>query len=216
MRPVVYSEVMTVVDAGQRIVLHTDWEGYTKFLEAAESRRVRITYDRGDLELMTPSGLHEQSSRFLSQLVEAVLLQKAIDYRPGGSTTLRIHLADRGLEPDSCYWIQSFDRSGVEVDLDQGHPPPDLALEVEVSRSALDRMGIYWALGVPEVWRLTREGDLLVETLEESGRDLRRTESPTLPGLKVAELPRFVELGLKRGSTAMLQAFGDWLKAGGG
>jgi Uma2 family endonuclease len=38
-------------------------------------------------------------------------------------------------------------------------PPPDLAIEVDVTNSSLDRMSIYATLGVPEVWRLV--GDAL-------------------------------------------------------
>jgi len=42
----------------------------------------------------------------------------------------------------------------VEID-----PPPDLALEVDIAGSALNRMRIYRTFGVPEVWRMA--GDRL-------------------------------------------------------
>lgn len=39
------------------------------------------------------------------------------------------------------------------IDLDLAHnPPPDLAIEVEISRSAVDKLAIYADLGVSEVW----------------------------------------------------------------
>src|SRR5262249_28301372 len=39
------------------------------------------------------------------------------------------------------------------------HPPPDLAIEVEVTHSSMDRMEIYATLGIPGLWRL--DGDEL-------------------------------------------------------
>ena len=34
-------------------------------------------------------------------------------------------------------------------------PPPDLVIEVDITRSSLDKLSIYAALRVPEVWRYT-------------------------------------------------------------
>ena len=46
-----------------------------------------------------------------------------------------------------------------KLDLDFAHdPPPDLAIEVDNTNSSLNRMAIYGALGVPEVWRFDGEG----------------------------------------------------------
>jgi Uma2 family endonuclease len=44
-------------------------------------------------------------------------------------------------------------RGKTELDL-RTDPPPDLVLEVDVSRSSLNRLGIYAALKVAEVWML--------------------------------------------------------------
>ena len=61
----------------------------------------------------------------------------------------------RGLAPDECYYIanapQVAGRDHIDLRTD---PPPDLAIEVDVTSSSLNRMGIYAALAVPEVWRL--------------------------------------------------------------
>src|SRR2546421_12578758 len=54
--------------------------------------------------------------------------------------------------PTPSGWLAGAGRApGGELRTD---PPPDLAIEVDVSHSSLDRLGIYAALGVPEVWRL--------------------------------------------------------------
>ena len=58
------------------------------------------------------------------------------------------------MEPDECYYIQNESkiRGRDEVDLSVD-PPPDLAVGIDVTSSSIDRLEIYAALGVPEVWR---------------------------------------------------------------
>src|SRR5205823_2121961 len=78
----------------------------------------------------------------------------------GGSTTLRRRLRQRGIEADECFWIANAHRMAGRRRLNlRTDPPPDLAIEVDVSHSSLDRLAIYAVLGVPEVWRL--DGDTL-------------------------------------------------------
>ena len=73
-----------------------------------------------------------------------------------GATTLKAQLKERGLEPDQSYYItnESLVRGCDDLDLEHD-PPPDLAIEVEISRSALDKLAIYGDLGVSEVWLMT-------------------------------------------------------------
>src|SRR3954454_19090485 len=141
-----------------RIVLRgVGWEGYERMLELVGDRPIRLTYDRGDLELMVPSHDHERYKSLLGRLIETLTLELDLPCDAAGSTTWRKQLEDRGLEPDECYYLANAERvSGRKIDLEVD-PPPDLAIEVEISRSALDRMGIYAALGVPEVWRFDGE-----------------------------------------------------------
>ena len=68
-----------------------------------------------------------------------------------GSFTLKRRNVKRGLEPDRCYYTRNAAavRGKRKIDL-QKDPPPDLALEIEVSRRLLDRIEIYKELRVPE------------------------------------------------------------------
>jgi hypothetical protein len=43
-------------------------------------------------------------------------------------------------------------RGQTEVDLSVD-PPPDIVLEMEVSRSAIDKLGLFAAIGISEVCR---------------------------------------------------------------
>ncbi|MEW6278745.1 MAG: Uma2 family endonuclease, partial [Candidatus Eremiobacterota bacterium] len=144
-----------------RFVVSTDWAGYERFLNAVGDLRVRLTYDRGVLELMTPSGRHEREKSILGRFAETMMTELGVDFEFGGAVTMRKRQADRGLEPDECYWIEGWKEAGTIDTWDASHhPPPDLAIEVEISSSILDRLGIYAALGMPEIWRLRQSGRL--------------------------------------------------------
>jgi Uma2 family endonuclease len=170
-----------------------DWNLYDRMLSAVNDRHVRITYDRGRLELMAPSLNHEWWSRRLDSLIRALAEELGMDFLGGGMTTFRREDLDRGLEPDQCYFIASPERvrgrQKIDLSID---PPPDLALEIDISTSSLDRMGIYAALGVQEVWRcdgVTFEVRQLSAT--PGGRDYvvapRSTWFPLLPADQVMQ-----------------------------
>jgi Uma2 family endonuclease len=140
----------------QRFILYgVSWGEYGRMLRAfAERPSLRLTYDRGALELMTLSLEHESLVRFFSLLILALTLELGLPLKGGGSTTFRRRRRRRGLEPDECFWITNEPKVRGKEKIDPDiHPPPDLALEVDISYSTLDRMSIYAALRVPEVWR---------------------------------------------------------------
>src|SRR4051812_48635155 len=93
-------------------------------------------------------------------MVDALSEELGIPVVAGGTVTMTRRRKQRGLEPDNCYWIANAAAvaSLRRIDL-RRDPPPDLVIEVDVTSSSLDRMGIYAALGIAEVWRL--DGDVL-------------------------------------------------------
>jgi Uma2 family endonuclease len=179
-----------------RFILHgIGWDGYEAMLTLLGDRPVpRLTYDRGDLELMSPSREHEAFGRLLGRMVETVTEELRIPCLALKSTTWRKKLKDRGLEADECFYLARFPqiRGKKEIDLNVD-PAPDLAIEVEISRGALDRMGIYAALGVPEVWRFDGE-TLRVEQLQADGTYATAAASPSLPMLPLDEVVRWLRL----------------------
>ncbi len=188
------------------------WEGYMHLGQAFAGRHVRMTYDRGELELRTVSFGHDGDKSLLARLVEVVTEEMAIDILSGGSTTLNRQDLERGLEGDECWWIQheAQVRNLREIDLNRD-PPPDLALEVEITRSVLKRMPIYAALRVPEVWRW--DGRVLtVCLLGDDGNYNVCAASRSLPFLPVAELGRFVQMLHSMSETSVVRAFRDWVR----
>ena len=92
----------------QRFVLHNvSWEQYGKFLEAIGENHVRVTYDRGSIEFMSPQSTHERYKHFFSLFFTVFTLETGIQIAGVGSTTFRRADVARGLEPDECYYIQN-------------------------------------------------------------------------------------------------------------
>ena len=92
--------------------------------------------------------------KWLGRLVKIITEELGIEIASLGSCTWSREDLRKGLEPDECYYIQNEAAvRGKETITLSVDPPPDLAIEVDSTSSSLDRMGIYAALGVPEVWR---------------------------------------------------------------
>jgi Uma2 family endonuclease len=199
---------------GRAVVIpFVDWKTYTRLLKVFDDRpRLRLTYDRGNLEIMVPSDEHEIDATFLARIVVILTEDFRLSIRTGGSTTLKRKRMKKGLEPDKCFWIASAAKvAGVKLDLNI-HPPPDLAIEVDVTRSSLDRFGIYRTLGVGELWHLDGN-DLEFHALGADKKYARVSTSPTFPGITPADLMTFVKQArgvVDQNMTAA--AFRSWLQ----
>ena len=69
-------------------------------------------------------------------------------------------------------------------------PPPDLAIEIEITQSALQRMSIYAALGVPELWRY--DGRILRVMIRHQDGGYRESErSLAFPSVPMDQLADF-------------------------
>ena len=171
------------------------WQQYVSLRDGDEYRNTRMTFDRGSLELMSPSRLHERLRIVIGKCVDAWFEELDIPYQSCGSTTFRREDLERGLEPDNCYYIRNVsvvqDRA-EELDLTID-PPPDLVLEVDVTSSSLNRMSIYAALGVPEIWRWQHD-KLQVYSLGADGRYVTASDSLAVPGFSIERVAQFAKL----------------------
>lgn len=194
------------------VLENISWNTYERLLREVGERHIRLTYDNGDLEIMTLSFGHENRKGFIRRLIEMLTFELEIPVRSGGSTTMRKKLKKKGLEPDECYWIANEklmrDKEEFEPNAD---PPPGLALEIDVTSSSLDRMGIYAALKVPEVWRYRRRR-LNIHLLNNEGSFEEADQSRIFPFLPVSELDRFIRQSETEDETAVLRDFVRWVK----
>ncbi|HEY7424761.1 MAG TPA: Uma2 family endonuclease [Gemmataceae bacterium] len=199
---------------GQRLLLYNvDWQTYTRLLRIfAEHPSVRLAYDRGTLEIMSPLPEHEKDADFLGVLVRSLTRELGLTIQGGGSMTMRRRRKQKGIEPDRCYWIANEPAVRGKRTFDPRiDPPPDLAIEVDVTSSSLNRMGIYATLGVPEVWRLDQP-TLTFHALGANRKYSAITHSLSFPLVTPADLLNFLALRATLDENGVLDQFETWVR----
>jgi Uma2 family endonuclease len=205
---------MTLVETqtvGQVLLHNVPWSTYETLLSDLDLRGTRLTYDRGNLQIMSPSREHERLKTLIGRMIETLTLEWKIPISSGGSTTMKSEMKQRGLEPDECYYVANEARMRGKDDFDINvDPPPDLVVEVDITRSSLNRMDLYAAFGVPEVWRY--DGTTLhVAGLQADGTYAARNESLAFPFLPLAEFARFLDHRNQVDETTLVSSFRDWV-----
>jgi Uma2 family endonuclease len=168
----------------QRIVLdNITWDVYEQLLATNRDRSVpRFTYDRGRLEIISPSAQHEELRHMAALFVEVIAEEMNINVRGLGSTTFRREDIQRGFEPDACFYVQNATRIRGKTELDLTiDPPPDVVIEVDLSNPSLAKFPIFAQLGVPEVWRYNgRQWQIFQLVAEEYVQQVQSTALPCL------------------------------------
>ncbi|WP_019502063.1 Uma2 family endonuclease [Pseudanabaena sp. PCC 6802] len=203
----------TLIQSPDRILLHDiSWQTYQLLLhDFAQQPAMRLTYDRGELEIKMPLDPHETYKKLLGRLVEALTEELGIEIRSLGSRTCDREDLARGLEPDQCYYIQNesavWDKEQIDLTID---PPPDLAIEIDISSSSIDRMDIYANLGIPEIWRYDGRSLVIYNLRDKQYQVCDR--SVALPLLTVSGLERFLELKKTTKENALIRLFRSWIR----
>jgi Uma2 family endonuclease len=194
------------------ILTSVAWSTFESLLAETDHRGTRFTYNQGYLEIMSPSEKHERLKTFLGHIVEMTAVEWSIPFRSSGSTTLKNALKRRGLEPDQCYYIANERRvrGRDEIDL-RVDPPPDLAIEVDISASSLDQLSIYADLGVPEVW-IYDGTTLKVHQLQSGGTYAQQPRSPSFPFLPLEAIEGFLARRNETDETTWIRSFRAWVK----
>lgn len=201
------------VPLGKSLVLRdVSWAEFEAILaELGNHRSTRIAYDDGFLEIMAPllgqGYFREAISTAIGDMSE-VLEQ---DYECYGSTTWRRKAQQAGIEPDNCFYFQNeaLVRGKLEFDLDRD-PPPDLALEIDLTSKSLDRFPIYARLGVPEIW--CYDSGVLTIYLLEGDRYGVSDQSRVFPTLDIRALPQLIESQRSAGRLTLRRAVRAWVK----
>jgi Uma2 family endonuclease len=156
------------------------WKDYVLLRDVLDSPGVHMTYVKGVLELMSPSSDHELWKKNIARFVELFAHLRRIDLHGYGSTTFKKEAKDRGCEPDECYLV------GKKL-----ADYPEIVLEVIHTTPLLDKLEVYAAMGVAEVW-VFREGAFAIHELERAtGTYRQRPNSALLPGLDFATVARY-------------------------
>lgn len=204
----------TLTQSPNRVLLRNiSWQTYQDLLKDLEEQPgIRLTYDRGLLEIMAPSPPHENYKKVLGRFVETLTEELNIEIKSLGSLTCKREDLARGLEPDQCYYIQNeaVVRTLDEIDFNQD-PPPDLVIEIDITSSSINRLSLYAALGVPEIWRYDARAITIYRLEGESYQVCDR--SPRFPQITPAEVMRFLELRKTIGETSMIRSFREWVRS---
>jgi Uma2 family endonuclease len=195
-----------------RLLYGVTWEDYLKLLDATPNLYLRHTYDEGTLEMMSPRKDHDWVAGMIARMIESFALALDIPIQSIGSTTIRASKGGRGIQPDKAYYFANEPRVRCRDTYDpQKDPPPDLAIEVDVTSTSVPRMPVLAKIGVPEVWRLER-GRVRFYRLKSKAKYEAVQRSIVFPFLKPADLMRFVNRRAEIGENAVVREFVDWAK----
>ena len=168
-------------DVDQRVILNgMTWKDFEIMLVLRGDRGgVRMAFLNGAIELMSPSINHEGVKTMIGRLVEAYSDEEGFDLNGYGSWTLKNELLEKGAEPDECYVLGAAHKD-----------VPELAIEVVWTRGGLNKLEIYRALGVGEVWIWERDRGISVYLLRDGSYE-EVEASALLPDLDLKLVERF-------------------------
>jgi Uma2 family endonuclease len=181
------------------------WKTYETVLqELGSDRSTRIAYDRGVLEIRMPGEPHEVINRLLAKIITLLAVELGMEANDFGSVTLNRQELDRGIEPDTCFYIQNAAKGqglagNISADL-----PPDLALEVDIASSSASKIVIYQAMGVSEIW-LYKRNTIEIQVLQE-GQYRDAINSRALPMVSAEQLNQWIELRKTETDSTVLQS----------
>jgi Uma2 family endonuclease len=170
-----------------------NWESYIALMqELGDPRSTRIAYANGVLEIRMPGQHHEVLNRALAAIVLTLAEELGYDFNDLGSMTINRPELSRGLEPDSCFYIQNAQAGqglGTTIANDL---PPDLALEIDIAHRSDTKLSIYQALRVPEVWLY--QGDQVKIKHLDQGQYVEALTSRAFPIVSANQLNQWLEL----------------------
>ena len=185
-----------------------DWDFYQRLLDVTRDGGLRITYDRGRLEIEMPSKLHERLKTIAGDFISVYCAHHRIVAEPAGSATLKRQDRDGGCEADESYYFAQARRMAAvdNLDLEAGDPPPELAVEIDLSPPRVHKQSVYARLGVPEIWRW-RDGRLSVLLRGANGRHVASNRSRCLPGFPLDRLAAALSDPSRPPVTELAEAF---------
>jgi Uma2 family endonuclease len=198
---------------GTLVMTGVAWEDYEDLLaQLGEGYAARVSYDRGRLEIMSPSSEHEKYKELMLGLADVIADVMDSDLESFGSTTFKSQKLAKGSEPDTCFYVENAasvtGKRPIDLAVD---PPPDVAVEVDISHNSFGKFPFYADIGVPEIWRCDEAG---VEIYHLSGRRyVEANGSRAFPFLTSEILSEYLERAKTNSRAAVLRSFRAWLRS---
>jgi Uma2 family endonuclease len=199
-----------ITESPLRVLTNVSWSTYESMLkELEDSSSPHLTYDRGVLEIMSPTAKHDDAARIIDLLVNLVSMEIGPEVRALGSTTFRRDDLMLGFEPDSCYYVENElkirgkDRIDLKID-----PPPDIVVEIDITHSTINKRAIFASFGVPEVWRY--DGNKIEILVLEAGAYNPTESSRALPVLSADIINHFISESLDGSRRGWMMKVCEW------
>ncbi len=203
------------------VLQKVSWQKYEALLEEmGTTRTARFTFDRDRLEMMNPLEEHDRCHKLIESLILVLTDETDLQVESYRSPNLKRADLQLGIEPDTAYYIQHADqmRQRHQIDLTVD-PVPDLILDVELSRSTLNKFAIYASLGIPEVWRYISKpgetflkGKLFIHYLEGDGY-MEEDYGLAFPFLPAGRILEFIDQSDAMGLPTALRDLRSWVKS---
>jgi len=188
---------------GSTLVIHGfDWDEYELLLaDLRDTPHLRLSYDSGNLRIVSISPEHEDYATVLADLIVVFCDESEITVEARGRATWRKPELTKGVEGDACFYVQNADRiiGKRRIDL-ADDPPPDLVVEVDLTTEARHKFSIYAALGVAEIWLY--DGEVVRFYQFRDGDYVETSDSKVLPGLSIELLVESLNVNREQGQTA--------------
>ena len=188
------------------------WEEYQRLLDGLDERpRFKMTYNFGDLHIMTKTFRHESFANLFGFLIVVLAEELDFEFISGGTTTLSSENTLSGAEGDDCFYFDHLEEIAPKDRLDLNvDPPPNILVEVDITNPTIKKFPTYATLRIPEIWHF--DGTVFTfHQLSESGYS-EATHSLRFPFLSAEVLPTFLLIGKKEGTMKMMKAFRAWVK----
>jgi Uma2 family endonuclease len=177
--------IRTAISSKQEQDQHLVYSGITweqfKLIQSgfAESKNVRLSYYREDIEILKNCRNHEFYKKIIGFLITLFCLETNIEFEPTGSMTQQRE-GEVSVEPDESYCF------GISK------PTPDLVIEVIFTSGSPKKLQRYQALAIPEVW-FWRDGVFSLYRLRDRNyAAISHSEIPELADLDIDLLTRCV------------------------
>jgi Uma2 family endonuclease len=188
----VEEEVGSQIAPGSIIIQGASWELYEMLLKETEQQHLRLVFDEGTLEIMSPRYDHEDVKKLLARMIEIMAEETDADIKSFGGATYRREDRRKGLEPDESYYFKSEPKIRGKRRLDLlRDPPPDLAVEVDITSYTVDKLRVYAGLGIPEIWNW--ENGKMQFLLLRRGKYEARARSASFPFVTVSDVQRVID-----------------------
>ncbi len=182
---------------------------YEQLLAQLGDRAIpRIRFRDNHILLMSPLAEHGKEIDVIADIVKTLLRHQGRDWDSFHPVTLR-YGKEAGLEPDACFYIENYQailgKRKLDLSID---PPPDLAIEIDVT--SFTRIEDYIPLAIPEVW-IYKKGELNIYQLKRD-RYLATDTSQIFPDFSVKQtIPQYVNRAWEVGSSVSLREFSQLL-----